>query len=157
MHCVVWAKELYKLLFGKADESYAVLAVLPSTWRCADPDVTRAQLPIRSRGEQVDVHDSGGCAACVATAVLLPPLPLVCPQVNNRPTSFDSSSTDAYARAVFTGLFRDEIASKLSMKDFKVRTRVHCARLVGGAQSLLCVADCKAQAGATRSGCHRRK
>ena len=56
----------------------------------------------------------------------------MCPQVNNRPTSFDSSSTDAYARAIFTGLFRDEIASKLSMKDFKVGACMHCARLVGG-------------------------
>lgn len=104
VHCVVWAKELHKLLFGDARTSY-----LFETSTGGMDGATEA-------GEGgADRASSGGAGAAADGAPPQREESVYMHVVQALPDAGDSKSVGAYARAVFQAIFHDEIQKRLSM------------------------------------------
>lgn len=104
VHCIVWAKELHKLLVGPAQQSMLFEA-----------EGGQGGGASSSQGGAAAAADDqkGGSEAAYMQAVA-------------RPASFEEHVLDAYAKGVFHAMFHAEIEKKLSMRleAYKVAGRV---------------------------------
>ena len=95
VHCIVWAKELFKLLFGARAESDLV-------------DFTAGgEAPPETADEAARVDFDSKSAVMKAVLSLDP----------SAPEAADAASVEAYARRVFDAVFDEEIRLKLAMRD----------------------------------------
>ncbi len=103
VHCIVWAKELHKLLVGPAQQSMLYEA---------------------EGGEGGSTETATGDAAAAAAAQDTSEAAYM--HAVARPTTFDEASIEQYARGVFEAMFHAEIEKKLSMRleAYKVAGRV---------------------------------
>lgn len=106
MHCVVWAKELFKLLFGKPDTSHLF-----------EPDESKSTF----MALVCYLH----APTALLSVVVVSHHCLVCslrvPQVNKAPAAgCDRDECETFATALFDALYFAEINKKLSRKEYKV-------------------------------------
>jgi hypothetical protein len=98
VHCVVWAKELHKLLFGDQKASYLYEGNIPPA-----TEVTKESAP-PSEGASAPVSATSNPSSAYMRLVREPPAP-----------GATSAETRAWATELCTGIFHDDIAQRLQV------------------------------------------
>lgn len=107
----MWAKELFKLLFGKPDTSHLF-----------EPDESKSTFMALVFLLQLS-------AACVVLSHHWLVCSLRAPQVNKAPAAgCDRGECETFATALFDALYFAEINKKLSRKEYKVCAQAACWR-----------------------------
>jgi ubiquitin-like 1-activating enzyme E1 B len=118
VHCVVWAKELYKLLLGDASSSYLYEEETNNAGGAAAAAAGAAGAAGAAPAEAATDAAAGQPRAGVQSVYMH--------LITGRPQGgLDAAAATTYARAVFRAIFHDEIARRLEVAPDAYKTAAH--------------------------------
>jgi ubiquitin-like 1-activating enzyme E1 B len=122
VHCVVWAKELYKLLLGDASSSYLYEEETNNAGgaaaAAAAAGAAGAAAPAEAAADAATDAAAGQPRAGVQSVYMH--------LITGRPQGgLDAAAATTYARAVFRAIFHDEIARRLEVAPDAYKTAAH--------------------------------